>query len=204
MRKRWTLFVVMATLLLAGCANQNPAAEIEPVPESDYVKTFEDLSLGRLFDFQFELKQADKRRVKLWVEHYQNGKKEGEPVDLIYGEDPNNGTAEGHLGFGMMTPTNQEPLYFLYAPGVSLEPQNQSGVPMLESSMATWDYAFKDKKVDISLDEEKVLAVYRSTTSNEMGQFDLNHPDDVEKMIQEDSDVLLLKILITEKKKEMQ
>ncbi|WP_226658818.1 hypothetical protein [Pseudalkalibacillus hwajinpoensis] len=203
MRKRWILSVAMATLLLAGCANQNQAAEIEASPESDYVKTFEELSLGRLFDFQFELKQADKRGVKLWVEHYQNGKKEDVPaVDLIYGEDPNNETAEGHLGFGIITPTNKEPLYFLYAPGVSLEPQNQSGVPMLESSMATWDYAFKDKKVDLSLNEEKVLAVYRSTTSDEMGQFDLNNPDDVEKMIQEDSEVLLLKILITEKKEE--
>ena len=113
MRKRWILSVAMATLLLAGCANQNQAAEIEASPESDYVKTFEELSLGRLFDFQFELKQADKRGVKLWVEHYQNRKKKDVPaVDLIYGEDQNNETAEGHLGFGIITPTNKEPLYF--------------------------------------------------------------------------------------------
>ncbi|QHA91289.1 hypothetical protein [Bacillus sp. N1-1] len=105
---------------------------------------------------------------------------------------------KGHLGFGIINSNTNKPLYFLYAPGVNLEPQNHSGESTVERSMTTWDYAFKDKKVTLPLDEEKVLAAYRSTTSNEMRMVDLSDPNDVKKMIQEDSEVLLLKILITE------
>ena len=201
MKKRWWLSFVLATVLLSSCLpNENKVAEIEPVPESDYVRTFEELSVGILFDFQFELQNADQRGVKLWVERYQDGKKDDLPaVDLVYAKSPNE-KDEGHLGFGIINSNTNEPLYFLYAPDVKLEPQNHSGASPVESSMATWDYAFKDKKVDLSLDEERLLAAYRSTTSNEMRTIDLSDPNDVKKMIQEDSEVLLLKILITENK----
>jgi hypothetical protein len=200
-KKRWWLSFILATVLLSSCApNENKVAEIEPAPESEYAKTFEELSVGILFDFQFELQNADQRGVKLWVERYQDGKKDDYPaVDLVYGKSPNE-KDEGHLGFGIINSNTNKPLYFLYAPGVNLEPQNHSGASTVERSMATWDYAFKDKKVSLTLDEEKVLAAYRSTTSNEMRMVDLSDPNDVKKMIQEDSEVLLLKILITEHK----
>lgn len=201
MKKRWWLSFILATVLLSSCsANENKVAEIEPAPESEYAKTFDELVLGTLFDFKLEVQNADQRWVKLWVERYQDGKKDVDSVvDLIYGESLDE-TDEGHVGFGIINSETDEPLYFLYAPDIKLNPQKSSKKANLQSSMATWEYAFKDEKVSLALDEEKVLAAYRSTTSNEMRTVDMSDPNDLEKMIQEDSEVLLLKILITENK----
>ncbi|MCA0989662.1 hypothetical protein [Pseudalkalibacillus hwajinpoensis] len=201
MKKRWWLSFILATVLLSSCStNENKVAEIEPAPESEYVKTFDELALGILFDFKLEVQNADERWVKLWVERYQDGKKDDDSVvDLIYGESLDE-TDEGHVGFGIIHSEKDEPLYFLYAPDIKLNPQKSDKKANLDSSMSTWEYAFKDKKVPLTLDEEKVLAAYRSTTSNEMRTVDLSDPNDVKQMIQEDTEVLLLKILITENK----
>ncbi|WP_273834342.1 hypothetical protein [Guptibacillus sedimenti] len=201
MKKRWRLSFILATVLISSCsANENKVAEIEPAPESEYARTFDELVLGTLFDFKLEVQNADQRWVKLWVERYQDGKKDDDSVvDLIYGESLDE-TDEGHVGFGIINSETDEPLYFLYAPDIKLNPQKSNQKANLESSMSTWEYAFKDKKVPLALDEEKILAAYRSTTSNQMRTVDMSDPNDVKKMIQEDSEVLLLKILITENK----
>lgn len=194
-------FILLGTLLLSSCANiEDKTAEIKPMPDSDYVKTFEELNLGNLFDFEFELENADKRWVRLWVERYQDGEKDREPItELMYGQSPiSDETSKGHVGFGIIQSNESEPSYFLYAPGVSSAPNKSVEKTMSDTSMTTWDYAFPDEKVDLLLNEEKVLAAYRSTSSNQMRTYDLGKKDDVEKMIQEDTEVLLLKIKIKE------
>jgi hypothetical protein len=62
--------------LIIGCNNVSEVDKIAYIssnPNSDYIKTFKDLNLGILFDFNLKLTRADKSWVTIWVEGYSNG-----------------------------------------------------------------------------------------------------------------------------------
>lgn len=189
------IFLVIGT----GCMNSSKdKATISVNSNSEYVQTFKDLNIGILFDFHFKLPNADKSWVTLWVERYRDGKKESEPLtQLSYGNSPNE-VEEGRLGFGMINPNSAESSVFLYGPSVTIPPS------MIEKkdkakTLSTWDYAIGDEEVELEIGESKILAVYRETESNSMSTVDLLDEESINRMIDEDNTVLLLKLKIEEK-----
>jgi hypothetical protein len=89
--------------LISGCTSStNKPPTISKSADSEYVKTFKDLHLGILFNFDFKLPNADKSWVTIWVERYQNGEKNIHPItELSYGLSPNE-VEQGNIGFGMI------------------------------------------------------------------------------------------------------
>ncbi|WP_332699430.1 hypothetical protein [Halalkalibacter lacteus] len=173
-------------------------ATISVNTDSEYVNTFEDLNLGILFDFDFKLPNADKSWVNLWVERYNDGEKESQPLtQLSYGNSPNE-VDEGHLGFGMINPNSEDTLVFLYGPAVRTQPS------IIEKKTKTdifssWDYAIGNEEVELEIGETKILAAYRETESNSISTVDLQDEESVNRMIKQDNIVLLLKVKIEEK-----
>ncbi|MDL4839475.1 hypothetical protein [Aquibacillus rhizosphaerae] len=202
MKKHYFIFgsiVLLFLILTSGCTNTiDKTPTISVNSESEYVNTFEDLNLGILYDFNFKLPNADKSWVNLWVERYNDGKIDFQPLtQLSYGNSPNEVT-EGHLGFGMIGPNAEDTLVFLYGPGVSTHPsliEKESKTDMFSS----WDYAIGNEEVELELGETKILAAYRETESNSMSTIDLQNEESINKMIKQDDMILLLKIKIEEK-----
>ncbi|KGX85423.1 hypothetical protein [Pontibacillus marinus] len=192
-----TLLLLFLLILVTSCSNESDSnITIKPTPESDYVKSFEDLNLGHLFDFKFRLPEADKRWVKVWVERYKDGEKvPGRVAEISYGKSIQN-LDEGHLGFGVISPDGNENLYVLYAPGVQLNP-HKSQLTVDFEGMQGWRYAIrKEEETEIKLGETKLLAVYRSSLENRMRNYDFQDDEQVEKMLKEDSENLLLKMKV--------
>ncbi len=199
MKKIKLIFIAtLIFLLISGCSKPNEeTATISANADSEYVHTFTDLNLGILYDFDFRLPDADKRMVTIWVEGYKEGEKGPDPItQLIYGSSPNH-FSEGHLGFGMINSSIEEPLLFLYAPSVSSTPHKIEKLDV-SGGVSTWDYAIGDEKVALSLGETKLLAVYRQSSDNVIRTFDYQDEEAIEQMIKEDSQVLLLKMKIEE------
>lgn len=192
-------FILFFILILStGCTNTSvDVATISVNSDSEYVNTFEDLSLGILFDFDFTLPNADKSWVNLWVERYIDGEKESQPlVELSCGNSPNE-VAEGHLGFGMINPNSEDTLVFLYGPAVSIHPSIIESEPKTDVFSA-WDYAIGNEEVELDLGETTILAAYRETESDSIRTVDLQDEDSVNEMIKQDNMVLLLKLKIEE------
>jgi len=189
-------FILIVFILSSGCTDANDKnATISVSSDSKYVKTFEDLSLGILFDFDFKLPNADESWVTLWVEQYKDGKKESEPLtELSYGESPNE-DEEGHLGFGILHPNTDDASAFLYGPGVNIHPSHVEAESKTGMS-STWHYAIDDAKEELELGEEQILAVYRETESSVISTVDLQDEEAINGMIEGDAMVLLLKIKI--------
>ncbi len=58
--------MVLLLLVISECTNSNDQlATISVNFNSEYVKTFDDLQLGLLYDFDFKLPNADKRWVRI-------------------------------------------------------------------------------------------------------------------------------------------
>ncbi|MBP3950114.1 hypothetical protein [Bacillus suaedae] len=202
MQKKQFIFGFILVFFLAlssGCTN----SELEKKPtisidsDSDYVTTFKDLNLGVLYDFDFKLPNADNSWVNLWVERYNDGKLDSQPLtQLSYGNSPTE-MEEGHLGFGIINPNSEAPLVFLYGPGVRTQPsviEKESKTIMASA----WDYAIGNEDVELELGETTILAAYRETESNSFRTVDLQDEEAVKTMIQQNDTVLLLKIKIEE------
>lgn len=201
MKKRFIFGTVLSFffIFVAGCSHSNEEqATISANVDSAYTNTFKDLDLGILYDFNLKLPNADKSWVNLWVEKYQDGEMEVEPItELSYGNSPNK-VEEGHLGFGMINPDTKDPLVFLYGPSVRSHPSIMKKEPNTDV-ITSWDYAIGDEKVELELGETKTLAVYRESKGNSMRTVELQDEDSVKKMIEEDGMVLLLKIKVEER-----
>lgn len=199
MKKVITLSAILCCFLVtsAGCSNTHgDATTISVNPDSEYVNTFNDLHLGLLFDFNFRLPHADDRWVKLWVERYQDGKKDPKPLtQLSYGESPNE-MEEGNIGFGIINPNQKDTSVFLYAPNIVNKPvitENKT-----KETMTTWQYGISEDEVTLEVGETKILAAYHGA-DHSTRTWDLQDTESVNKMIQQDSLVMLLKIKIEEK-----
>lgn len=183
----------------SGCSiSDDKTATISVNSKSDYVNTFEDLNLGILFDFDFTLPNADKSWVNLWVDRYNNGTKDTQPLTrLSYGNSPNK-VDEGPMGFGMINPNSEDTMVFLYGPDVWTQPKIIEK-EFTENSLSTWDYAIGKGKVTLKMGETKVLAVYRETENGSLHSVDLQDEENVKEIIEQDDTVLVLKIKIEEK-----
>ncbi|WP_336046207.1 hypothetical protein [Solibacillus ferritrahens] len=198
--------ILFSTLLLilivsSGCATISGEEKItiEVNSESEYVNTFDDLNLGVLFDFNIKLPNADKSWVNLWGERYIDGELESEPLtQLSYGNSPNK-VQEGHLGFGMInTSSEEDTLVFLYGPSVRTHPEKiekeaKSGV------FRGSEYAIGNDKVELELGQTKILGIYRETEGGSIRTFDFQDEDSINQIIQQDDEVLLLKIKVEER-----
>lgn len=116
-----SIMIVLIMVISVGCNKDisnkdNKIAYISLDAESIYKKTFEELSLGIIFDFNLRLPNADKSWVEIWVEGYSNGEIfDSIPLtELSYGLSPNQ-IEEGNMGFGIMNLNNDEMQLFLYS-----------------------------------------------------------------------------------------
>ncbi|MEC2072612.1 hypothetical protein [Alkalihalophilus marmarensis] len=205
-RKKITALCIagLLTLFSAGCStgvfqsNNNPT--IKATPNSDYVKAFEAMHLGILFDFELYVPDAERRWVNLWVERYHMGELDPEPLThLSYGSQPSD-KSEGPLGFGLINPNTEDPLIFLYAPGVSIIPSSIEEKLQAEAGVAsTWDYAISENKAkNVELGETVLLAAYRQSSNGSISGFNFENEEDLEQMVKKHSTVLLLKMKIEE------
>lgn len=198
-----SILIVLAMAISVGCNktqgnSDDKIAYISSNTDSSYIKTFEELGLGVIFDFDLMLPNADKSWVDIWVEGYSDGKLV-EPIPLVelsYGLSPKE-VEEGNMGFGIINPNSEEMQFFLYAPGVSSKPSHIDNF-FIESGISSWDYAIDNKRVELESGEEKILAVYRQV-ENQLRTYDFQDLDDIGKMIDEDKTILLLKIKVEEK-----
>ncbi len=185
-------------LLLSGCfvGQDSDAPTISKNEDSEYEKTFADLNLGILFDFDFYLPRADERWVNLWVERYVDGEMESEPItQLSYGNSPSE-IEEGKLGFGLIETHPVGYLAFLFAPGVGSQP-TEFDIELESGFTSTWSYAIENEAVELELEEPEILAVYRK--SQALKPVDLQDEESVERMIEEDEIVMLLKIKVEDR-----
>ncbi|KAB8138146.1 hypothetical protein F9U64_06280 [Gracilibacillus oryzae] len=198
------LFFLLVFLLVgSGCSaeeNTGDQPTITKNPDSEYEQTFSDLNLGVLFHFDFYLPQADNRWVDIWVEKYSDGKMKAEPlIQLSYGHSPDS-VQEGRLGFGMINHDTQTPLLFLFAPGMSTEPEvidKQS-----DTETITWNYTIGEEKTELELGEEITLAAYREKEGSSIRTEDFQDEESINRIIEEGDMVMLLKLKVTEESPE--
>lgn len=89
------IILYLFLFILGGCGNETKQvkkiAYISKSENSQYAKTFTDLHLGNIYQFNLKLPEADKSWVTIWVEGYKNGEKT-DPfrlIELSYGLHPN-------------------------------------------------------------------------------------------------------------------
>ena len=198
------MIVVITMVFNVGCSSQsdnnNKIAYISSNIDSEYQKTFKDLQLGVLFDFNLKLPNANKSWVYLWVEGYCNGKAvEPFPLtQLAYGLNPKQ-VEEGPMGFGILNPNSGEAQFFLYSKGIRGIPQSINNSLLSNDRMSMWEYAIGDKAIGLESGQEMLLAVYRQGEGSMRAGYDYQDSDSVNKMINEDATVILLKIRVEEK-----
>ena len=172
-------------IITSSCSNDNANDQLATISvnaESDYEKTFTDLNLGNLYDFQLKIPNADERWVTLWVERYKDGVKESDPVaELSYGMSPEEKT-EGNIGFGILNPNTDTPMAFLYGPGVKISPvQYENHVANI--GFFGGDYAIGEDEVELQLGETYLLAIFRQSTKTSFSVYDLPNEEEVKKKI---------------------
>lgn len=200
------ILIGVLIILNIGCSDNssesNKIAFVSANVNSEYEKTFKELQLGILFDFDLRITNADKSWVNIWVEGYRNGK----PVEpfpltqLSYGLSPKK-IEEGQMGFGIINPNSNEPLLFLYSTDVRTGPHIMENNFFIKNSISSWDYAIGSEEVELDYGEEVVLAVYRQGKESLRSGYDYQKLESINKMIQEDITVLLLKIKVEKRTK---
>lgn len=194
----WFLTVILFVFIFLGLGCRgadNNVATISVNPDSGYVKTFKDLGLGNIFDFDFKLVNPENTWIHLWVESYVDGIKETEPlISLNYGS----GSEEvnDNIGFGMITLDSADTLAILYSSGVST--QKKTGHLLREDVFSSLEYTITDEEIEIESGETKLLAVYRETEGHSLHVYNLDDEQAIEQMIEGSSLVYLLKIKIEE------
>jgi hypothetical protein len=201
MKKFYLALLGLAITMCAGCSENADNPTISKNPNSEYERTFNDLALGVLFDFDFHLPQAEQRWVTLWVEQYSGGVKDPQPLtQLSYGNSPKK-VEEGNLGFGIINSHWEDSMVFLYGPDVKSQPEKVEK-EFNQDMLASWDYAIGEDEVELKLGEAMVLAAYRGTSGNSMRAIDFQDEESVNAIIEQGDTVLLLKIKVEEKEAE--
>lgn len=203
---RWIIFTMVFLglfFVLAGCSSQanedEKIAYISSHVNSDYEKMFKKMGLGILFDYHLKLPSANQSWVTIWVEGYRNGA--AEPVritEISYGLSPNQ-VEEGLVGFGIINPNSDHPLFLLYSPTASVSPHPVEGKILdPNATISTWDYAIGKEAIGLEAGETKILAVYRQA-ENSLKTYDYQDLKSINQILDESLTVLLLKIKVDEK-----
>ncbi|NLY44440.1 MAG: hypothetical protein GX053_00365 [Tissierella sp.] len=199
-----SIMIILIMVISAGCSNvfnkNNKIAYIFSNTESIYQKTFEELNLGIIFDFNLRLPNADKSWVEIWVEGYSDGEMvEPFPITgLSYGLNPKQ-VVEGSMGFGIINPNIDEMQFLFYSPDANTKTELNyiNNDFFIDDGISGWGYAINNKMVELESGEEKLLAIYRQA-ENQLRTYDYQDPDSINKMINEDKKVLLLIIKVEE------
>lgn len=194
--KKWLFLIIAVVAMLTACtATTNEEITIKPLEDSEYRRTFQELHLGYIWDFNFTLPQANQRTVQLWVEKYSDGQRdENFEASLQYGMSPSD-FEEGHIGAGLMD--GEAFSLFLYAPSVKAKPQAIENLN-LDTGMYTWEYAFQEKQA-LQLNTEYIIGTFRHSLKDTMRSgYDLSNEEEVQQLLHDDTNVLLLKIKVTE------
>ncbi|AZK47937.1 hypothetical protein [Paenibacillus lentus] len=187
-------------LIIAGCSNQinkeEKIAYISANINSENERVFEQIGLGILFDYKLKLPYANQSWVTVWLEGYKNGSTE--PIHLTemsYGLSPNE-IEEGHMGFGIINPSSDNPSFFLYSPSGNIPPHTIDDIKFsIRGTISTWDYAIGSGPIGLETEETKILAVYR-VGERTLRTYDYQELNSIKQMIDEDLTVLLLKIKV--------
>lgn len=200
--------IIITIIFCTGCSSKksnsdnNQIAYISSNTDSEYLKTFKDLQLGILFDFNLKLPNADKSWVNIWVEGYSNGKAV-EPfhlAELSYGLSPNK-VEEGPMGFGILNANSIEPQFFLYSKGVKTTPDIKDKSFFIKSAASIWQYAIGSEPIGLESGKETILAVYRQGKNSLRAGYDYQNLNSINQMIKDDITVLILKIKVEKKDK---
>lgn len=195
------LILIMILTITIGCSNEDTeeevAASISINNDSKYISTFTELNLGDMFDFNLRLPNANRSIVTIWVEGYKDGSSMGqEPLtELSYRFSPND-VEENPMGLGIFN-HNFDSKLLIYASGgkVLSDPTDIEGYVLNESGVSTGDYAIGSEAITLESGEEKLLAAYRQAEYS-LRTIDYENEDSINKMIEEDDVVLLLKIIV--------
>ena len=200
----YLLIICIPIFFNTGCSRENissnKAAYISANVDSEYEKTFKDLNLGILFDFNLRVSNANKSWVNIWVEGYSNGK----PIEpfpltqLYYGLSPNQ-VDEGQMGFGIINHNSDDPQFFLYSSGAKTNPHSIDKKFFIKSGASSWNYAISSEAIGLEYGEEVILAVYRQGKESLKTGYDYQDSKAINQMINKDTTVLLLKMKVEEK-----
>ena len=197
MKKFFVFFMI--SFIISACSGCSFKSEMVPTitknPNSKYEQTFNDLDLGVLFDFNINIPKADKRKVTLWVERYNKGDKKSQPLKQLSFNYNKERIIKGHLGFVMLNSNSNDPLVFLYGPGVKTIISQIDEISDVDS-LISWDYAIGKEKVKLKLGDTKILAGYRVSNNNSIRTVDFQDEESVKRIIKKDETVILLKIKI--------
>ncbi len=186
-------------MMLSGCSSSNESiATIQANTDSEQVKTFKNLNIGRLFEFNFILNDADKTWVEIWVEQYENGELSEEPLSkLSYGLSPNK-VDKGNILFGMMNTDKNIISMFLAAPEIRTSPEIIENLKV-PNSMEAWEYAIGEEKQELEYGKTYLLAVYRQKNGDSIRSgYDYQDEEELKNMLNEHTMVCLLKIKLEE------
>ena len=191
-------FIVIFTFGCSDVSKDNKTiAYISQSKNSDYEKTFNELKIGRIFDYEYKLVNADKTSVQGWLEVYEKGKMTDDNIggfEYIFrlsekGE-------EGNLGFGAIESANGNSSIFFYSPSFTMTPYNIEYDFNKDVGIKSWANAIKEQTLSIEKGQEVILAVYRERKGNELIEYNYQNPDSIEKIIKEDNKVILFKFKI--------
>ncbi|BFH68905.1 hypothetical protein J27TS7_22780 [Paenibacillus dendritiformis] len=209
------LFITMLafSMLFLSCRSAQPEsgsviiAEVKKEEDSAYTRTFEELSLGHLFNFDLTLPQADRSWVTLWVEGYRRGQPmltgQQPLAELSFGIFPGE-REQGPLGFAMIEAKEGETkrsCLFLYAPGVRTGnvtidlPESRADTVMA----AMREYTLGDEPMRLRSGETRLLALYRLVESRVISTMDTTNEEEIGQAIKSDAAILLLKIKVERK-----
>lgn len=200
--KKWILAVLMifTIMMSVGCQSQPDQSTIRAHGDSKYQDTFKELGIGKLFDFSYQLPEANNRWVNVWVDRYRDGKKDENPlIELSYGNNPEN-YEEGSLGLGILRTNSDDASMFLYAEDMKLEPVSVGR--LFEEGYPT-SYGFtieEDEDVTLQLGETKALAVYFQAPQKDVVKIrDSRDEEELLEIIEESAVVLVLHMKIEER-----
>lgn len=208
MNKKIILICLLITIttLIISCSSidskKDSIAYISANPKSTNQKVFTDLNLGTIFDYNFKLTKADKSWVNFWIEGYENGEKM-EPFvisELSYGLSPNE-IEEGNIGFGLLKNEDSKYSSFFYTPYIKSVPSTMDEKILKNDTQSMIGYAIGSEKVGLNYGEEKIIGIYRQK-ENSIRSYDYTDSSSIDKIIENDDTVLLLKIKISEKIKD--
>ena len=196
----WTALMA-GLIVLTGCsAQENIAGEVAADPESGYVKTFKDLGLGSLLNYKFKWNKADESWVTVWVEEYINGENKAKRVsELSFGLSPDE-SREGDLQFGIIELHGEtgSPRVILSGMGASVSGERLRKTKHTASGRAV-DYSIGQEMHSLEYGKTAVLGYCLETDKGTVSTSEPLNSEDLKKMIEGSSRLLVLKMKIDKK-----
>lgn len=103
------------------------------------------------------------------------------------------------MGFGIINSNSNDPQLFLYSKGTRTRHYSIDNNFLNKSGVSGWDYTIGSDIIGIESGEKMVLAVYRQNEEFMRTAYEYQNLNSVNKMINEDQTVLLLKIKVEER-----